>query len=95
MRRLIAPVLAALAVGIAIGATMARAKPYETFFLDAGDKIIAETPGCSASCTVAGSRRTCTVKEIDCRAVCMQLQECRPDGVHPMKVCAVIRESKP
>jgi hypothetical protein len=94
VRRLIAPVLAALVAGIAIGATLARARPYETFQLEPGDKIIAETPGCFASCAVTGSRRTCTVKEMDCKAVCAQLQECKPDGLHPMKVCAIVRESK-
>jgi hypothetical protein len=94
VRRLIAPVLAALVAGIAIGATLARARPYESFTLEPGDKIIAETPGCFANCTLSGTRRTCTVKDFDCRAVCTPLQECKPDGVHPMKVCAVIRESK-
>jgi hypothetical protein len=94
VRRLIAPVLAALATGIAIGATMARARPYETFLLDPGDKIIAETPGCFATCTVAGNRRTCTVRDLYCKAVCTSLSECKPDGIHAMKVCAVVRESK-
>ena len=94
MRRHIVPVLAVLAVAAFVGASVARARPYETFTLDAGDKIIAETPGCHASCTVTGARRTCTVKDFDCKAVCTAIQECKPDGIRPLKVCAVIRESK-
>ena len=94
MRRHLVPVLAVLAVAIFAGASIARARPYENFTLEEHDKIIAETPGCHASCTVTGNRRTCTVKDFDCKAVCTALQECKPDGLRPMKVCAVIRESK-
>jgi hypothetical protein len=94
VRRHTVPVLAVLAVALFAGASIARARPYENFTLDEHDKIIAETPGCYASCTVSGTRRTCTVKDFDCRAVCTALQECKPDGLRPMKVCAVIRESK-
>jgi hypothetical protein len=77
-----------------VGASVATAKPYETFTLEDRDRIIAETPGCYANCTATGSRRTCTVKDFDCKAVCTALQECKPDGIRPIKVCAVIRESK-
>ncbi len=94
MRRYLVPVLCAVAVALVVGADLARARPYETFTLDEHDKIIAETPGCFANCTVMGTRRTCTVKDFDCRVVCTALQECKPDGVKPMKVCAVVRESK-
>jgi len=94
VKRHIVPVLAVVAVALFVGASVARARPYESFTLEAGDKIIAETPGCFASCTASGSRRTCTVKEFDCKAVCTALQECKPDGIRPIKVCAVIRESK-
>ncbi len=94
MRRHLAPALAVIAVALFVSASVALAKPYESFTLEAGDRIIAETPGCSASCAVAGNRRNCTVKDFDCKAVCTTLTECRPDGLHPMKVCAVIRESK-
>ncbi len=94
MRRHLVPVLAVLAVAIFAGASIARARPYESFTLEEHDKIIAETPGCFASCTVMGSRRTCSVKDFDCKAVCTVLQECKPDGVRPLKVCAVVRESK-
>lgn len=94
MRRHLVPVLAVLAVALFAGASIARARPYENFTLEEHDKIIAETPGCFASCTVMGTRRNCTVKDFDCKAVCTALQECKPDGLRPMKVCAVIRESK-
>jgi hypothetical protein len=94
VRRNIAPALAVLAVALFVSASVALARPYESFTLEQHDKVIAETPGCYASCTVMGSRRTCTVKDFDCKAVCTTLQECKPDGVRPIKVCAVIRESK-
>ena len=94
MRRHIVPALAVLAVAIFVGASVARARPYESFTLEEHDKVIAETPGCHASCTVAGTRRNCTVKDFDCKAVCTAIQECKPDGIRPIKVCAVIRESK-
>jgi hypothetical protein len=94
VRRNIVPVLAVVAVALFVGASVARARPYESFTLDQGDKIIAETPGCYANCTLQGTRRTCTVKDFDCKAVCTAIQECKPDGVRPLKVCAVIRESK-
>ena len=94
MRRNIVPVLAVLAVALFVGASVARARPYESFTLEAGDRIIAETPGCYASCAVSGTRRNCTVKDFDCKAVCTAIQECKPDGIRPIKVCAVIRESK-
>ena len=94
MRRHVVPLLAILSVAIFVGASVARARPYENFTLEANDKVIAETPGCYANCTVTGSRRTCTVKDFDCKVVCTSLQECKPDGVRPLKVCAIIRESK-
>jgi len=94
VRRHIVPVLAVLAVALFVGASIARARPYESFTLEAGDRIIAETPGCYASCALQGNRRNCTVKDFDCKAVCTALQECKPDGIRPIKVCAVIRESK-
>lgn len=94
MRRHLIPALAVFAVALFVVASVARARPYESFTLETGDRIIAETPGCFASCTVTGSRRTCAVKDFDCKAVCTAIQECKPDGVRPIKVCAVIRESK-
>jgi hypothetical protein len=94
VRRHLVPVLAVLAVALFAGASIARARPYESFTLEEHDKIIAETPGCFANCAVMGARRTCTVKDFQCKAVCTTLQECKPDGLRAMKVCAVIRESK-
>ena len=93
MRRHLIPFLCLAAVGIIVSADLARARPYETFILEAGDKLVAESPGCYANCTAAGNRRTCTVKEMDCKAVCVQIPECKPDGLRPLKACAVVRET--
>lgn len=94
MPRHAVPALAVLALALAGAASIALAGPYETFTLEEHDRIIAENPGCHATCTVTGSRRTCTIRDFDCRVVCTQIQECKPDGVRPVKVCAVVRESK-
>ncbi len=94
MRRNLAPALAVVAVALFVFASVALARPYESFTLEAGDRIVAETPGCFANCAQQGSRRTCTVKDFDCKAVCTPIPECKPDGLHAIKVCAVIRESK-
>ncbi len=94
MRRSVIPILCAVAVAIIAGADVARARLNETFVLEAKDKIVAEAPGCYSSCTVMGARRTCTVKSMDCKAVCLELAECKPDGLRPMKVCAVVREQQ-
>jgi hypothetical protein len=76
---------------IALGFCFGRAGAFETFTLDGPDKIIAESPSCSAECVVAGaSRRSCTVRAHDCRVVCQQLADCSVNGERPMKVCAVI-----
>jgi hypothetical protein len=93
LRRYVIPVLCAVAVSVVVGADLARARPYDTFTLEQYDKLIAETPGCYSSCTVQGTRRTCTLKEFDCKVVCSTIPECKPDGFHPMKACAVIRET--
>ena len=87
-----AVILAAATVVLAAVADVARARAYETFTLEEHDKIVAEAPGCYASCTATGTRRTCTLKEYDCRVVCTTLPECKPDGLRPMKVCAVVKE---
>ncbi len=95
MRRHIVPVLAVLAVALFVGASVARARPYESFTLEAARQDHRRDPGLlrlAARCT--GTRRTCTVKDFDCKAVCTAIQECKPDGIRPIKVCAVIRESK-
>jgi hypothetical protein len=88
---LAALILAGATVLVAVGADVARARPYETFTLEKHDKII-EAPGCYASCSTFGARRSCTLKDMDCKAVCVTVQECRPDGMNPVKVCAVVKE---
>jgi hypothetical protein len=92
VQRYLIPVLCTAAAAVIVSADLARARPFETFALEAHDKIVAESPGCYAACTVMGTRRSCTVKESDCKVVCTELQECKPDGMRPIKVCAVVRE---
>ncbi len=94
MHRIGIPVLTALAVLAIVqsGCGDAQAQAQDTFTLEEHDKIIAEAPGCFADCRIVGpSRRTCTVKQWDCRAVCMPLPECKTDSLKPMKVCAIMR----
>ena len=67
-----------------------RAEAFETFILDEHDHIIAESPGCYASCAALGSKRTCTIKTFDCRAVCQSIPECSVNG-RMVRVCAVVR----
>jgi len=92
MRRNLVPVLVAIGVLAVVSADVARAKPYETFTLEQHDRIVAEAPGCYASCAVSGNRRVCSVKEFDCKVVCSTIPECKPDGLRPIQVCAVVRE---
>ena len=92
MRRFLFPLIVAAGVLVVVAADVARARPYESFTLEQHDRIVAEAPGCYASCTVSGNRRTCTVKEFDCKVVCSTIPECKPDGLHPIQVCAVVRE---
>ncbi len=72
------------------GSGCSRAEAFDTFILEEHDQIIAENPGCYAACTVFGSKRTCTIKSLDCRAVCQTIPECRVDG-RMVRVCAVVR----
>ncbi len=92
MRRYLIHVLIGAGVLAVVVADVARARPYETFTLEKGDRIVAESPGCWANCSVNGTRRTCTVKDFDCKVVCSTIQECKPDGVHALQACSVIRE---
>jgi len=97
VRRYVLPVLTALAILAVGGAGLAASGsgmniPSRTFTLEGSDRIIAEAPGCYASCSVAGRGRVCTLRELDCKVVCATLNECKPDGVRPMQVCAIIRE---
>jgi hypothetical protein len=88
---LVAGILAA-GVLVVVGADVARARPYESFTLEQHDRLIAEAPGCYSSCAASGNRRICTVKEFDCKVVCSTIPECKPDGLHPIQVCAVVKE---
>lgn len=96
MRLALLTLLVGLAVGLAAGLTggsLSRAQANESFYLEPHDTILTESPGCYADCRALGARRLCTVRELDCKAVCRTLPECRPDGV-PMKVCAVIKAER-
>lgn len=94
MRRFVIPFLCLAATVTIVGADLARARPYETFTLEQHDKLVAESPGCYASCTVSGTRRNCSIREMDCKAVCVPIPECKPDGIRPLKACAVVRETR-
>lgn len=78
--------------GVVAIAASASARLGETFTLQDSDKLIVEAPGCHASCAPMGTRRECAVREPDCRVVCQMLPECKPDGLRPIQVCAVVRE---
>jgi len=53
---------------------------------------VVEAPGCYSTCSMNGNRRVCTVKQFDCKVVCSTINECKPDGVHPIQACAVVKE---
>ena len=93
MTRLLILVALALVAGGISGARLARAFPQDNrFVLQEHDRIVAEAPGCYASCQSLGRTRSCTVREPDCRAVCISLPECKADGLNPVRVCAVVRD---
>ncbi len=70
----------------------AQGQSEREFTLEEHDKIVAEAPGCSAECRIVGPNvRRCVLKDYGCAASCMTLPECRPDGLKPMKVCAVVK----
>jgi hypothetical protein len=71
-----------------------RAQAAATVELGPHDKIIVESGGCHAECTLREpSRRSCVVKEQGCRIACTVLPECRPDGGSAVTVCAVVRDA--
>src|SRR5205085_4189541 len=77
LRRLLFVIAAALIAGGFAGARIARALPGDNrFVLQEHDRIVAEAPGCYASCQAFGRLRTCTIREPDCRAACITLPEC-------------------
>ncbi len=97
MRRNLVHVLTFIAVVTTILAStdFARARPNESFTLQDKDKLIVEAPGCHAFCgIVTPTRRECTVREPDCHVVCEMIPECKPDGMRPIQVCAVVREKR-
>jgi hypothetical protein len=93
VKRLPIAIFLALTAGGFAGARLARAFPQDNrFVLQEHDRIVAEAPGCYASCQAMGVTRTCTIREPDCRAVCVTLPECKADGLNPIRVCAVVRD---
>ena len=93
MRNLVLAILAALAAGVLIGSRLAQAQPDQSsFILEQHDRLVAEAPGCFASCQTMGTIRHCTLREHDCHAVCVTLPECKPDGFKPIRACAVVRD---
>lgn len=87
------PIPAAFLAGLTTAALLSgsRAQAFETFVLEKNDQLIAEAPGCYAECQPMGDRRTCSMRDPNCRAVCQTIPECRPDGIHPVRACAVVR----
>jgi hypothetical protein len=86
---LLAPLLAAG------GCSQAGAEVFNDFTLEEHDHLIAEAPGCYADCrTLPGNRRTCTIRERDCRPVCQELPECKVDSMRPVKVCVVMKQQR-
>ncbi len=90
MRLYITSAVAAASAVLILVSGCGRAQALESFQLEEQDHLIAEAPGCYADCRVTGLRRTCMVREFDCRVVCKTLPECRPAG-RPVKVCAVVK----
>ncbi len=76
-------------LGVLVSSGSTRAQGLQTFELGEHDKLLAEAPGCWADCKRMGVRRVCTVKDYDCKVVCMEIPECRIQGRMP-KVCAVL-----
>jgi len=87
-------VLAQLLALLALAATAcSRADAAATVELGPHDKIIVESGGCHAECTLREpTRRSCVVREMGCRIACTTLPECRPDGGSAVTVCAVVRD---
>ena len=93
MRRYVIHLITVAAVLVIAASDLARARPNETFTLQDKDKLIVEAPGCHASCGIQSPiRRECTVREPECHVVCSMVPECKPDGIRPIQVCAVVRE---
>ncbi len=78
-------------LGLGLGSGCSRAQAFESFELGEHDKLIAEAPGCWAECKNLGGRRLCTLKDYDCKPICQVVPECKPDGMHMLKVCVVMK----
>jgi hypothetical protein len=79
---------------LVVGTACGSAQAFESFTLEEHDKLIAEAPGCYADCRIVGTRRICTIRETECRAVCQAIPECRPDGTHMLKACVVLKSQR-
>lgn len=96
MRRILMVAVSALAVGGVAGARLARAFPgQDAFVLEKHDRIVAEAPGCYSSCEAMGDARRCTLREPECRPVCVSLPECKLEDRREMRVCMIVRDPKP
>jgi hypothetical protein len=81
-----------VAIGIVV-AGRAHARLGETFVLEDKDQLLVEAPGCHASCGIQSPvRRECSVREPECHVVCQMIPECKPNGLRPIQVCAVVKE---
>ena len=78
-------------LGVILSSGSSRAQAFQSFDLGEHDKLIAEAPGCWADCKRMGTRRVCTVKDYDCKPICQVVPECKPDGLHAIQVCAVMK----
>jgi hypothetical protein len=78
-------------LGVILSSAPVGAQAFPTFDLGEHDKLLAEANGCYADCKRMGSKRVCTVKEYDCKPVCQVIPECKPDGMHMMQVCVVMK----
>ena len=83
--------LLGMLLGLGGSSGCSRAQAFESFELDEHDKLLAEAPGCWSECKRLGSRRLCTLKNFECRPICQVVPECKPDGMHMLKVCVVMK----
>lgn len=98
MRRYTAPLFAALitagAATIIATSACSRAQALESFELGERDHILAEAIGCHAECRMVGVKRTCTIRDYGCKAVCMDVPECNTMGKGTPKICAIMKTTR-
>lgn len=93
MRRYALHLFTVVAVLVIAGTDVVLARAGERFTLQGSDKLLVEAPGCHAACGIQSpTLRECGVREPECHVVCQTIPECRPDGLRPMQVCAIVRE---